>query len=87
MANTLLFSQHGYQVFATYRNSKDGDKLREIKNVHPLKLDVTNADDIQRAFQEVSGIVGREGLYAIMNNAGTAYTAPFEFADEKRAGK
>ncbi len=85
MANTLLFSQHGYQVFATYRNSKDGDKLREIKNVHPLKLDVTNADDIQRAFQEVSGIVGREGLYAIMNNAGTAYTAPFEFADEKRA--
>ncbi len=85
MANTVLFSQNGYQVFATYRNSKDGDKLGKIKNVHPIKMDVTNADDIHRSFEEVSGVVGSEGLYAIMNNAGTAYTAPFEFADEKRA--
>ncbi len=85
LANTILFAQKDYQVFATYRSDKDGDKLSKLKNVHPVKMDVTNADDIGRAFQEVSSFVGNDGLYAIINNAGIAYTAPFEYADEQRA--
>jgi NAD(P)-dependent dehydrogenase (short-subunit alcohol dehydrogenase family) len=85
MANAVLFSQKNYQVFATYRNEKDRDKLGAIKNVNPIKMDVTNADDIQGAFQQISGILGKDGLYAIINNAGITYTAPFEYADEKRA--
>jgi NAD(P)-dependent dehydrogenase (short-subunit alcohol dehydrogenase family) len=85
MANTILFSQKGYQVFATYRNGKDGDRLRRITNVHPVEMDVTNGEAIKSAFQQVSDIVGNDGLYAIINNAGITYTAPFEFADEKRA--
>jgi NAD(P)-dependent dehydrogenase (short-subunit alcohol dehydrogenase family) len=85
LANTILFAQNNYQVFATYRNSKDEDKLKKIKNVYPLKMDVTNDDDIQKAFRQVSNIVGDSGLFAILNNAGITYTAPFEFADEKRA--
>src|SRR6218665_130022 len=85
MAAAIHFSQNGYQVFATYRNSRDGDKLRSLKNVHPVEMDVTNTDEIKSAFQEVSDIVGKDGLYAIINNAGITYTAPFEFANEKRA--
>jgi NAD(P)-dependent dehydrogenase (short-subunit alcohol dehydrogenase family) len=48
-------------------------------------MDVTNADDILQAFQQLSSVVGNGGLYAIINNAGIAYTAPFEYADDKKA--
>src|SRR5690349_20810025 len=85
LAYTVLFARNNYQVFATYRNSKDGDMLRKIKNVHPVKMEVTSAADIKLAFAEISGIVGNSGLYAIVNNAGIMYTAPFEYADEERA--
>jgi NAD(P)-dependent dehydrogenase (short-subunit alcohol dehydrogenase family) len=85
LADTILFAQNGYQVFATYRSDKDKGKLSEIKNVHPVKMDVTNANDIQQAFQQISNILGNDGLFAIINNAGIMYTAPFEYADEQRA--
>jgi NAD(P)-dependent dehydrogenase (short-subunit alcohol dehydrogenase family) len=83
--DTILFAQNGYQVFATFRNDKDRGKLSEIKNVHPIKMDVTNAEDIQEAFQQVLNAVGNDGLYAVINNAGIMYTAPFEYVDEVRA--
>jgi NAD(P)-dependent dehydrogenase (short-subunit alcohol dehydrogenase family) len=85
LADTIFFAQKGYLVFATYRNDKDKSKLNELKNVYPIKMDVTNGDDIQQAFQKISNIVGGNGLYAIINNAGIMYTAPFEYADEERA--
>jgi len=85
LADTIIFAQHGYQVFATYRNDKDRGKLSEHKNVHPIKMDVTKGGDIQQAFQQISSIVGDNGLYALINNAGIMYTTPFEYADEERA--
>lgn len=85
LANTILFARNNYEVFATYRNDKDGDNLKKIPNVHPVKLDVTDAEDIQMAFQKISGIVADNGLFAIINNAGIMYTAPFEYVDEERA--
>lgn len=85
LADTILFAQNNYQVFATYRSDKDEEKLRKIKNVHPVKMDITNAADIQNAFQQISTIVGYDGLYAIVNNAGIMYTAPFEYVNEERA--
>ncbi|MES1221410.1 MAG: SDR family NAD(P)-dependent oxidoreductase [Bacteroidota bacterium] len=85
LADTILFAKNGYQVFATYRSDKDKSNLSEIKNVHPVKMDVTNANDIQQAFLQISNIVGNNGLYAIVNNAGIMYTSPFEYADEQRA--
>lgn len=48
-------------------------------------MDVTNSGEIQHAFRQISEIVGENGLYAIMNNAGIAYSAPFEYASEQRA--
>jgi NAD(P)-dependent dehydrogenase (short-subunit alcohol dehydrogenase family) len=85
LANTIFFAQNNYQVFATYRNDKDKGKLDELKNVHAIKMDVTNANDIQEAFQKISNIVGNDGLFTIINNAGIMYTAPFEYVDEERA--
>src|SRR6201986_1139239 len=85
LADTIFFAQNNYQVFATYRTNKDEEKLKKIKNVYPIKMDTANADDIQQAFEQVSSMVGNDGLFAIINNAGIMYTAPFEYADEKRA--
>jgi NAD(P)-dependent dehydrogenase (short-subunit alcohol dehydrogenase family) len=83
-AVTELFASRGFLVFATYRGAEDGVALASIENVHPIQMDVTNADDVTRAASEVAARVGPDGLYAILNNAGIAYAAPFEFADEKR---
>lgn len=85
LADTVLFAQNDYQVFATYRNDKDKGKLSGHKNIHPIKMDVTKAEDIEQAFHQISKIVGVGGLYAIINNAGIMYTSPFEYADEQRA--
>lgn len=84
-ALTQLFSRNGYLVFATYRNPVDEVSLSNIRNVHPIKLDLTRGEDIDKSFSQVSTIVGEEGLFAIINNAGTTHTAPFEFTDETKA--
>ena len=83
-AATELFASRGYLVFATYRKAEDGAALASLANVHPIRMDVTNADDVTRAASEVAARVGPDGLYAVLNNAGIAYAAPFEFADEER---
>lgn len=79
-----LFATSGYQVFATHRSPEDGETLSRLENVVPLRMDVTSAEDITRAVEEVSRRVGADGLYAIVNNAGITYAAPFEFTDEAR---
>ena len=84
-AATLEFASRGYEVFATYRSETDRHELEAIDGVYPLKLDVTVAADLERAYATVAERVGEDGLYALVNNAGITYAAPFEFADERRA--
>jgi NAD(P)-dependent dehydrogenase (short-subunit alcohol dehydrogenase family) len=79
-----LFASRGFQVFATFRRPEDGTALAALANVRPVRMDVTNAEDVSRGFEEVSALVGEDGLYAIINNAGANYAAPFEFAKEER---
>jgi NAD(P)-dependent dehydrogenase (short-subunit alcohol dehydrogenase family) len=84
-AATLEFAASGYEVFATYRSEADRRDLDEIENVHPIKMDVTVAADLERAYATVAERVGEDGLYALVNNAGITHSAPFEFIDEQRA--
>lgn len=86
-ATMLKFSQNNYKVFATYRKDSDREILAAIQNVHPIKMDVTNKEQIDTAYNEIFSEVEKSGLYAIINNAGITYTAPFEYADEKKARK
>lgn len=83
-ATVELLTSAGYRVFATHRSREDGDDLANIDNVVPLRVDVTSTEDVTRAVQDVSSHVGDDGLYAVINNAGITYAAPFEFADEAR---
>ncbi len=79
-----LFSQNGYRVFAGYRSDTDGRNLAQIANVTPVKVDVTVVEEIEQAIAAVSAELEECGLYAIINNAGLTYTAPFEYADEEK---
>lgn len=63
----------GYLVYAGARKQADLDALATLKNVQPLKLDVTRQEDIDAAVASITkaGL----GLYALVNNAGIATVA------------
>jgi NAD(P)-dependent dehydrogenase (short-subunit alcohol dehydrogenase family) len=71
-----------YQVFATVRNERDAESLREqaSSNLLPILLDVTDEANILRAKEQISQIVGDAGLWGLVNNAAVAFTSPLEFA-------
>ncbi len=79
-----LFSKRDYRVFAGYRSEDDAKVLAQHCNVTPIRVDVTIAKEIEQAVATVSAELGECGLYAIINNAGLTYTAPFEYADEEK---
>src|SRR6185437_13116409 len=67
---TERLAADGYFVYATARKDADLEVLGAIKNVHPLRLDVTQSADIAAAVEAV--IKGGRGLYGLVNNAGIA---------------
>src|SRR5262245_8797007 len=67
---TEHLAAEGYYVYATARKEEDLKALGAIKNVHPLRLDVTQPADIAAAVEAVTK-AGR-GLYGLVNNAGVA---------------
>ena len=71
---TERLAAHGFVVYAGARKESDLQALGTIKNVQPLRLDVTRPEDIEAAVQSVTG-AGR-GLYALVNNAGIYTEAP-----------
>jgi NAD(P)-dependent dehydrogenase (short-subunit alcohol dehydrogenase family) len=84
-ATTQTLSNRGYTVFATYRDPRDRAALADVPNVHPIQLDLNALEQIGPALQQIATVVGDDGLFAVINNAGIGYTAPFEFADLDRA--
>ena len=67
---TEHLAAQGHLVYATARKEEDLKALAAIKNVHPLRLDVTQPADIAAALEAVTK-AGR-GLYGLVNNAGVA---------------
>lgn len=64
----------GWRVFAGVRRDADGEALTASTTgaVEPLRLDVTDADEVARAVELVAAAVGGRGLDAVVNNAGIA---------------
>jgi NAD(P)-dependent dehydrogenase (short-subunit alcohol dehydrogenase family) len=77
-------SDRGYDVFATYRDPRDRSTLSELPGVHPLQVDLSDPLQIRQAVSEIDDAVGPDGLFAVVNNAGITYTAPFEYAQVER---
>ena len=67
---TEHLAAQGHLVYATARKEEDLNALGAIKNVQPLRLDVTQPADIAAAVEAVTK-AGR-GLYGLVNNAGVA---------------
>jgi NAD(P)-dependent dehydrogenase (short-subunit alcohol dehydrogenase family) len=83
-ATTRALSTRGYDVFATYRDPHDRAALAELPSVHPVQLDVSDPVQIRQAASWIDDALGTSGLYAVINNAGITYTAPFEYAQPER---
>jgi NAD(P)-dependent dehydrogenase (short-subunit alcohol dehydrogenase family) len=50
-AATQVFASRGHGVFATHPRRPTGPPSRRIENVHPLRMDVTDAADLDRRLQ------------------------------------
>ena len=69
-----VFIKHGFRVFGSVRKDEDAQKLKVDfgDNFHALLFDVTDHDSVQTAIDELTLIIGQEGLYGLINNAGMA---------------
>ena len=82
-ATALLLDATGFRVFAGLRRDADADALRAEAGeaLTPIRLDVTDANSIADAAEEVRTQLDGSPLYGLVNNAGVTHTAPMEFVD------
>lgn len=79
-ATTMRLAASGFRVFAGVRKESDAEALRsQSPAVTPLILDVTDAEQLAAAAEQVEQEVGATGLHGLVNNAGVSGGAPAEF--------
>lgn len=89
-ASALLLVDEGYTVFAGVRRTEDAEALKNacpvdrVSRLHPVLLDVTQEEDIRAALATIDGH-SRDGLYALINNAGFNLNGAFEYTNEADA--
>ncbi len=76
VAKTLV--QRGYHVFGSVRQAADADRVKAALGAAftPLLFDVTDTQAIATAVTQVQTAVGKNGLTALINNAGIAEPGP-----------
>ncbi|HKU45158.1 MAG TPA: SDR family NAD(P)-dependent oxidoreductase, partial [Polyangiales bacterium] len=81
-AIALCLARAGYTVFAGVRSDAAAEELRAegVTSLIPLQLDVSDAESIERAFQQVRAQALATGhvLHAVINNAAVCITGPLE---------
>ncbi|MFE0380354.1 SDR family oxidoreductase [Streptomyces inhibens] len=83
----LRLEQRGFRVFAGVRKAEDGERLRaeaSSARLRPVLMDVTDEESIRAAAAEVAEAVGEQGVWALVNNAGTCVSAPLECVPPER---
>ncbi len=81
-ATALLLATSGFRVFAACRRDADGEELQQAAGTDrlvPVILDVTNADQIERA-RHIAEAASAAGLDGLVNNAGIGQSGPVELA-------
>jgi NAD(P)-dependent dehydrogenase (short-subunit alcohol dehydrogenase family) len=88
-ATALLLDSKGYRVFAGVRKEADARELAKngSDRLTPITVDVTEADQIASAREQVAEAVGDQGLAGLVNNAGVGGGGSIEFMplDELRS--
>ncbi len=79
-ACALELDRLGYAVFAGVRKSADAERLVAAASarLEPIRLDVTDPDQVEAALGRVAARVGTAGLAGLVNNAGIAGGGPLE---------
>lgn len=67
-ASAREMAKEGWQVFACGTNDKALEELGKVENMIPLKLDITDQENIDKAVEEVKKVTSR--LDAIINFSG-----------------
>ena len=80
-ACALHLDRLGHRVFAGVRREADGERLRSASSsrLEPVRLDVTDAGQIETVTARLDGACGAAGLSGVVNNAGIAIGGPLEF--------
>lgn len=70
--------ERGYHVFGSVRKQTDADRVQAAlgERFTPLLLDVTDEAAVETAVSQIQQIVGKNGLYGLVNNAGIAVGGP-----------
>lgn len=71
-------ADHGFRVFAGVRSDAAADALEDDGRIMPIRVDVTDSDQIQAAAAQVAAEVGDRGLAGLVNNAAVAPFGPVE---------
>ncbi|MGH2924561.1 MAG: SDR family NAD(P)-dependent oxidoreductase [Solirubrobacterales bacterium] len=72
-------SASGFRVFAGHRREAGDLSLAAASpRLEPVRLDVTDPDQIVAAAERVDEVVGAEGLWGLINNAGIPVSGPVE---------
>lgn len=76
----------GYQVIGTVRSHEDRKLIESAhpNNAYVILMDVTNPESIIAAVDKVAEITKKQGLYAIINNAGIVEPGPLELLTEDK---
>lgn len=79
-ATAIKFLQQGYYVFGSVRKAQDGKALKDLfpELFHALIFDISNHEQVDKAFIEIQNIVGNHGLDVLINNAGVAEYGPIQ---------
>ena len=77
-ATTKVLVSKGFRVFGSVRKHADADRLqREFGNGYvPLIMDISDADAVHQAAQQVGSVIGDRNLVGLVNNAGIVVSGP-----------
>lgn len=78
----------GYHVYAGCYTTESYSKYSSHANITPLQIDVGNEESVAKAAKEVEAHITKskgaiKGLYGVLQCAGIAYIAPFEYVPIK----
>lgn len=79
----ILLANKGHTVIAAGRNRKVLEALdKQFSNIHPLEMDVTDADSVHCAVTEVASLLNGAALDILVNNAGFGCAGPLELVSD-----
>jgi NAD(P)-dependent dehydrogenase (short-subunit alcohol dehydrogenase family) len=85
-ACALGLAEHGFRVFAAVRKQSDADELvaASAGKLEAVLMDVVDYAAVREAARKLDAVLGEQGLYGLVNNAGISVTGPLEFLPIER---